>query len=68
MSFNFNWEHAFSNDFHQSATHVLENALNKGNTPALIVGKIEVRELHMGTIVRSSFFPFLCAHPLTLLS
>ncbi|CED82629.1 mitochondrion organization and biogenesis-related protein [Phaffia rhodozyma] len=50
MSFNFNWEHAFSPAFHESAKSVLETALNKGNTPALIVGKIEVRELHMGTI------------------
>jgi hypothetical protein len=51
MSFNFNWSNAFSPSFRESAKTVLETALNKGNTPALIVGKIEVRELDMGVIV-----------------
>lgn len=51
MSFNFQWADAFSPSFCDSAKNILETALNKGNTPALIDGRIEVRELDMGKIV-----------------
>jgi hypothetical protein len=51
MSFNFKWADAFSPSFCESAKNILETALNKGNTPALIDGRIEVRELDMGKIV-----------------
>lgn len=51
MSFNFKWADAFSPSFCESAKGILERALNKGNTPALIDGRIEVRELDMGKIV-----------------
>lgn len=54
MSFNFDWSKAFSPSFLDSAKNILETALNKGNTPALIVGKIEVRELDMGVIVSAT--------------
>ena len=53
MSFNFSWAESFSPSFLDKAKDILETALNKGNTPALIVGKIEVRELDMGVIVSS---------------
>lgn len=53
MSFNFSWKESFSPSFLDKAKTILETALNKGNTPALIVGKIEVRELDMGVIVSS---------------
>ncbi|KAK2465995.1 hypothetical protein APHAL10511_001636 [Amanita phalloides] len=48
MSFSFNWPH-FSDQFHHDAIQMLNNALNKGNKPPVIVDKIEVVELHMGT-------------------
>jgi hypothetical protein len=50
MSFKFEWP-SFSDSFKERSKTILETALNKGNTPALIVGKIEVRELDMGVIV-----------------
>ena len=53
MSFKFEWPE-FSESFKDRSKTILETALNKGNTPALIVGKIEVRELDMGVIVSKS--------------
>ncbi|KAF8622183.1 hypothetical protein AX15_007295 [Amanita polypyramis BW_CC] len=48
MSFSFNWPR-FSDQFHQDAIQMLNNALNKGNKPPVIADKIEVVELNMGT-------------------
>ncbi|RSH93369.1 ERMES complex subunit [Saitozyma podzolica] len=50
MSFVFpSWETAFSPAFHEDAKAMLEGALNKGNKPPVIQGRIEVVELSMGT-------------------
>ena len=55
MSFKFDdWAKAFTPSFRDKAKTLLQTALNKGNTPALIVGEIEVRELDMGVIVSPS--------------
>ncbi|WVN86839.1 mitochondrial distribution and morphology protein 34 [Cryptococcus depauperatus CBS 7841] len=49
MSFVFpSWSTAFSPEFHEDAKKMLEGALNKGNKPPVIQGRIEVVELHMG--------------------
>ncbi|WVQ79249.1 mitochondrial distribution and morphology protein 34 [Cryptococcus sp. DSM 104549] len=49
MSFVFpSWSTAFSPAFHEDAKAMLEGALNKGNKPPVIQGRIEVVELHMG--------------------
>ncbi|KAG1768060.1 hypothetical protein EV702DRAFT_923433, partial [Suillus placidus] len=48
MSFTFEWPR-FSDQFHTDAIQMLNNALNKGNKPPVIVDKIEVVELEMGT-------------------
>ncbi|AFR95523.1 mitochondrial distribution and morphology protein 34 [Cryptococcus neoformans C23] len=49
MSFVFpSWSTAFSPAFHEDAKAMLEGALNKGDKPPVIQGKIEVVELHMG--------------------
>jgi hypothetical protein len=48
MSFSFQWPQ-FSDQFHADTISMLEAALNKGNKPPVIAGKIEVVELHMGS-------------------
>ncbi|WVR08130.1 mitochondrial distribution and morphology protein 34 [Kwoniella sp. DSM 27419] len=49
MSFVFpSWSTAFSPAFHEDAKGMLEAALNKGNKPPVIQGRIEVVELSMG--------------------
>ncbi|WWC95756.1 mitochondrial distribution and morphology protein 34 [Kwoniella sp. B9012] len=49
MSFVFpSWSTAFSPAFHEDAKAMLEGALNKGNKPPVIQGRIEVVELSMG--------------------
>ncbi|OCF34278.1 mitochondrial distribution and morphology protein 34 [Kwoniella heveanensis CBS 569] len=49
MSFVFpSWSTAFSPAFHEDAKAMLEAALNKGNKPPVIQGRIEVVELSMG--------------------
>ncbi|ORY34832.1 hypothetical protein BCR39DRAFT_515038 [Naematelia encephala] len=49
MSFLFpSWSTAFSPAFHEDAKAMLEGALNKGNKPPVIQGRIEVVELSMG--------------------
>ncbi|KAI9013018.1 hypothetical protein BC832DRAFT_276459 [Gaertneriomyces semiglobifer] len=48
MSFKLNWP-TFSPEFMEKATAQLTTALNKGEKPANIVGRIEVKELNMGT-------------------
>ncbi|KAF8806305.1 hypothetical protein BYT27DRAFT_7191634 [Phlegmacium glaucopus] len=48
MSFTFNWPR-FSDQFHYDAIQMLNTALNKGNKPPIIAGKIEVVELEMGS-------------------
>lgn len=50
MSFSFEWPR-FSEQFHEDAIQMLNNALNKGNKPPVIADKIEVVELEMGTQV-----------------
>lgn len=50
MSFSFKWPR-FSDQFHETAIQLLNNALNKGNKPPVIADKIEVVELEMGTLV-----------------
>ncbi|ORX37781.1 hypothetical protein BD324DRAFT_623312 [Kockovaella imperatae] len=51
MSFQFpDWSTAFSPDFHESAKAMLEGALNKGNKPPVIQGRIEVVDMSMGTV------------------
>ncbi|KLO19891.1 hypothetical protein SCHPADRAFT_864521 [Schizopora paradoxa] len=49
MSFSFKWPR-FSDQFHETAIQLLNNALNKGNKPPVIADKIEVVELEMGTL------------------
>ncbi|GAA6004103.1 hypothetical protein JCM10207_002427 [Rhodosporidiobolus poonsookiae] len=49
MSFNFEWPE-FSESFYESAREMLAQALNKGQKPPIIADRIEVKELHMGTI------------------
>ncbi|EJD01559.1 uncharacterized protein FOMMEDRAFT_148030 [Fomitiporia mediterranea MF3/22] len=48
MSFSFQWPR-FSDQFHENAIQLLNNALNKGNKPPVIADRIEVVELEMGT-------------------
>jgi distribution and morphology protein 34 len=48
MAFRFTWP-IFSADFLDRATLQLESALNGGTKPAQIVGRISVKELHLGT-------------------
>ena len=55
MSFTFNWPR-FSDQFHCDAIKMLNTALNKGNKPPIIAGKIEVVELEMGTQVSVGVF------------
>ena len=66
MSFTFQWPR-FSDQFHADAIQMLNNALNKGNKPPVIAGKIEVVELEMGTQVcvrrLYSFTPFTLHQP-----
>lgn len=53
MSFVFPaWENAFSPSFYDDAKAMLETALNKGNKPPVIQGRIEVVDLNMGSQVR----------------
>ncbi|GAA5974532.1 hypothetical protein JCM11641_002078 [Rhodosporidiobolus odoratus] len=49
MSFNFEWPE-FSPAFYDDARQMLAQALNKGQKPPIIADRIEVTELHMGTI------------------
>ncbi|GAA5822521.1 hypothetical protein JCM11251_006366 [Rhodosporidiobolus azoricus] len=49
MSFNFEWPE-FSESFYDQAKEMLAQALNKGQKPPIIADRIEVKELHMGTI------------------
>lgn len=51
MSFNFTWP-AFSGEFYENAIQTLNTALNRGPKPKVIAGDIQVKELHMGTVVR----------------
>ncbi|KAK9711400.1 ERMES complex subunit [Basidiobolus ranarum] len=48
MAFRFNWTE-FNNDFLEEAKKLMTVALNKGSKPANIVGRIEVKELNLGT-------------------
>ncbi|BGP26136.1 ERMES complex subunit [Rhodotorula toruloides] len=49
MSFQFEWPE-FSDSFYEDAREMLAQALNKGQKPPIIADRIEVKELHMGTI------------------
>ncbi|BEJ16526.1 hypothetical protein CspHIS471_0511310 [Cutaneotrichosporon sp. HIS471] len=50
MSFCFpSWDNAFSPSFYDDAKAMLETALNKGNKPPVIQGRIEVVDLNMGS-------------------
>uniref|UniRef100_A0A0K3CMS3 Mitochondrial distribution and morphology protein 34 n=1 Tax=Rhodotorula toruloides TaxID=5286 RepID=A0A0K3CMS3_RHOTO len=49
MSFQFEWPE-FSEAFYEDAREMLAQALNKGQKPPIIADRIEVKELHMGTI------------------
>ncbi|GMK55006.1 hypothetical protein CspeluHIS016_0200620 [Cutaneotrichosporon spelunceum] len=50
MSFCFSsWDDAFKPSFYDDAKAMLETALNKGNKPPVIQGRIEVVDLNMGT-------------------
>jgi hypothetical protein len=51
MSFSFEWPR-FSEQFHEDAIKMLNNALNKGPKPPVIADKIEVVELEMGSQAR----------------
>lgn len=54
MSFVFpSWDNAFSPSFYDDAKAMLETALNKGNKPPVIQGRIEVVDLNMGSQVCS---------------
>ncbi|KAF8239033.1 hypothetical protein L208DRAFT_1386899 [Tricholoma matsutake] len=61
MSFTFHWPR-FSDQFHFDAIEMLNTALNKGNKPPIIVDKIEVVELEMGTQVLSENCVFATFH------
>lgn len=64
MSFVFpSWETAFSPSFYDDAKAMLETALNKGNKPPVIQGRIEVVDLNMGSQVGSAICGWceLCA-------
>lgn len=53
MAFRFNWPE-FDHEFYVEAKSQLETAMNKGNKPSVIVDHITVKELHMGTLVKSA--------------
>ncbi|GAO46923.1 hypothetical protein SAICODRAFT_78779 [Saitoella complicata NRRL Y-17804] len=48
MAFKFSWPQ-FSAGFYEKAEDLLSTALNKGSKPAILVDKISVKELDMGT-------------------
>ena len=52
MAFRFNWPE-FDQEFYVEAKSQLETALNKGNKPSAIVDHIAVKEMNMGTKVRT---------------
>lgn len=51
MAFHFSWNKEFSQSFIEKTSSLLSYALNKGNKLPIIVDKIDVKELNMGSKV-----------------